>query len=152
MTVPHAKDWRRCQSSFQSVEAVLFGGAPVKRRAGAAQGGERGSDLGEAIYEAAVVVRQANEAAYVGARGWLSPLGDGRDLAGVHGDTGSRDDVTQKGDRGAAELTFGSLGEETVLAQDGEDLPNVGQVLLLGAAEHEDVIHVHLHEAAQHGG
>ena len=91
----------------------------------------------------------------------MSPLGDGRDLAGVHGDTRSRDDVTQKGDRGAAELTFGSLGEETVLAQDGEetvlaqdgeDLPNVGQVLLLGAAEHEDVIQVHLHEAAQHGG
>jgi hypothetical protein len=50
----------------------------------AAERGERGSDIGVALHEAAVVVGEARENSHLAARRWRRPLYDGLHLTRVH--------------------------------------------------------------------
>jgi hypothetical protein len=60
------------------------------------------------------------------------------------------DDAAQEADGGAAELVPGRLGVELVVPQRLEHHPHVHEVLFARLGEDEDVVTVHLHEAAKH--
>ena len=61
------------------------------------------------------------------------------------------DDVAQEAVGGAAELALGRFGVELVMPQRLEHHPHVHEVLFARLGEDEDVVAVHLHEAAEHG-
>ena len=91
---------------------------------------QRGGNVSVAVDEAAVVVAQSHEAAQldVGRRG--RPIPHGRDLARVHCHPRGRDPMAQEAQLRAAEGALRSLDVELLLPQDGEDLPDVAEMLL----------------------
>ena len=57
--------------------------------------------------------------------------------------------MTEELDLGAEELALAALGEQLLRAQPSEHLAHMSDVLLLGAAEHEDVVEEHQHTAVE---
>ena len=57
----------------------------------------------------------------------------------------------KKADRGPAEFALAGLSVKLVVTQGLEHHPNMAAMLLAGAGENEDIVHIYLHELAEHG-
>ena len=140
------------EAGLESLKARLGLRSPLKRLGRAAQGRQRGGQLRVLRHEAAVVVGQADELPHVRRGGRGGPRAHDVGLARVHLDTVLGQHVPQERHLRATELTLAALGVELVPLEDLEDLGDIEQVLLLRQGEHQDVVEVNHHTAAQGAG
>jgi hypothetical protein len=80
----------------------------------------------------------------------MRPINYCSHLSGIHLDTSSRDDVTQKEDGGAMELALLCLHKQLILQKALKDLPGMEHMFLRGAGEDEVVLNVDQDEPVQH--
>jgi hypothetical protein len=99
----------------------------------------------------AVVARQPKEPAHCAHQAGRGPVTHDLHLGRIHGDTSRRDDVPQVRDRVDAERALGTLDEEPVLPQNGEDDASVSELVHPGRAVDEYVIEKDKHKLAEEG-
>mmetsp|Transcript_17147 Transcript_17147/g.47124 ORF Transcript_17147/g.47124 Transcript_17147/m.47124 type:complete len:506 (+) Transcript_17147:368-1885(+) len=143
---PELEDRGRRERRAKMVEGRGLSRPPPEARVGAAESGEGGRQAGEARDETAIEVGEAHEAPHVGAAGRRGPVAHRRYLSGVGMYAGAGEDVAQEQHRRPPKLALARLGEELVVAEHRQHHPYVHELLGVDA----DVVHVHLHEAAQH--
>ena len=139
-----AKDRGRRQAVLKGVEALLFDRAPVPGCVRTTQPGEWGRDSGVAIDEAAVVVAQPDKLAQLDIGWWSLLFPDGCYLMRVHRHPSALDVITQKPQFLAAEGALGGLDVELLLPQDGQNLPDVADMLF-----QRGTVHVHHNRSIQ---
>ena len=94
------------EAGLQSIESRLGTLCPYKLDVLLEEGSERGGDLRVILYKAAVKVGETEETLDIEDGLRSSPILDSCYLSGVHGDTFSADNKTQKNDLLLIELAF----------------------------------------------
>ena len=119
--------WRGCHRGLEGRERR--GGLLGPDEALLQERGERRRDRAIVVDEFAVVAREAQEPTQCTRRAGLGPVEDRLHLCRIHGYAGVGDDVAEVGDGGDAERALGSLDDEAVVAQDGENDAEVAKVI-----------------------
>ena len=131
------------QGRLGRYECGCSGGCPLQRLRVALQGvGEWLQGPGDAGQETAVEDNHAQELLQLFDVTWLRKIFNGRDVSLKRSDPVLVDVVTQELDCRRGEGALGRVDRQAVLLEDGEELTEVLQVLLQGAAGDDVVVEV----------
>jgi hypothetical protein len=111
------EDWGRGESALELVKGFLSLRRPFKALILAEEGGDRGSDAGITVNEAAVEVSEAQEYLNILDAGGNRPFCDGSNTVWLHRDAFGRDDEAEEGDGGCVKFAFTELARQTVLTE-----------------------------------